>query len=246
MDIFNIFKNNNFQSLIDQFFIIDLEMSKLLNIKSQFNIIQDMRRVFIGWKEQIPTYKHYEIYNNLLTINNNKNTKIVLDIETDGYNKIIQVCYFIIDNSNKILQKHDYVICNYGYTTDYYKKLTKDDIKKYGICPKIMMDKLNDDIKYCESIIGHNIITFDIPKLIKFFDKFDKKFNCPKHIIDTMHISRQIVCARGKNDRIKNPKLIELCNFFNIGTNDDSFHDAYYDVECTLSCYICLFELMKN
>lgn len=235
----NNFPNNNFEKLINKFFKIDNKMSKLLNKKSQKNIIYEMKKIFIGWKGIIPTIKHYEIYNNLITHNNYNNTKIVLDVETDGFNKIIQVCYFIINDLNEILYKHDYIICNYGYTIDYYKKFTKEDIKNYGICPKIMINKLNDDIKLCTSIIGHNI-SFDIRKLHIFFQKYNTQFNCPKHLIDTMHISRPIVCAKGINGRIKNPKLIEVCNYYNIITDDTSFHDACYDVHCTLLCFVKL------
>ena len=137
------------------------------------------------------------------------------------------------------MAKHDYILCNRGFTIDYYKKFTKDDIKKFGISPKLVLEKLNDDIELCDAIIGHNI-AFDIRKLNIYCDSFGLKFNCPKQIIDTMSMSRNIVNAKCKNNRIKNPKLIEVCNFFKLEIKEEEFHDAFYDVDCTLQCYIKL------
>ena len=238
-------KKSKIQKLINQFLNIDYDICKLLNKKSQLELIMEMKKVFIGNKNNIilPTPKHHEIYNNIKSIHNIPNTKVVLDVETDGFNKIIQICYFIIDDKNNILSKHNYLLCNKGYPIDYYKKIVRDDIKNYGVCPKEMIKKLNNDMKYCDTIIGHNIL-FDIRKLNKYCEYFGEKFDCPKNIIDTMFSSRKIVCAKNKNNNIKNPKLIELCQFFDITISDDSFHDALYDVQCTFNCYIKLKELI--
>jgi DNA polymerase-3 subunit epsilon len=50
--------------------------------------------------------------------------------------------------------------------------------------------------------------------------------------------SRDIVKALGKNDKIKNPKLGELCTFFGVEYKPDDAHDGLYDVDVTYKCYI--------
>ena len=49
--------------------------------------------------------------------------------------------------------------------------------------------------------------------------------------------SRDIVKALGKNGQIKNPKLGELCQFFDVIYNTDEAHDGLYDVDVTYQCY---------
>ena len=49
--------------------------------------------------------------------------------------------------------------------------------------------------------------------------------------------SRDIVKALDKNNRVKNPKLGELCLFFGVKYNTDEAHDGLYDVDVTCQCY---------
>ena len=115
-----------------------------------------------------------------------------------------------------------------------------DDIIKYGINPIILINKINDDLQHCNTIIGHNIL-FDIRKIYQYAEKFNMIFDYSnKKIVCTMKESRKYDIARDKNNRIKNPTLNELCGHFKIVPDKDKFHDASYDVFMTLQCYICL------
>jgi DNA polymerase III alpha subunit (gram-positive type) len=167
---------------------------------------------------------------------------IVLDIETDGYDKIIQVAYNIYDSYFQLIKKCDHLINDKSGKVDFYRRISIDEIRTNGISPKSMLEILSNDMKNCNYIVGHNII-FDITKLMKYYNKYKIKCVFPEQL-DTMKSSRTYVKALTINGRLKYPKLGELYHYlFNEPPDSDSCHRADYDVHITYQCFI---ELVKR
>jgi len=164
-------------------------------------------------------------------------TKLIfLDIETDGGYKIIQISYIITCCKLNILSKHNHFLNDGSNTIDFYNKITEEFIKKNGKHPRIVLQEVANDLKCCETIIGHNI-QFDITKLKQYFYKYNVKYNIPNNIYDTMKESKYIVNALNIKGIIKNPKLEELSTYFGITYNKDVAHDGLVDVLITFDCY---------
>lgn len=226
-----------------KFLDLDEKLSKIYNIRSINTTINYYNNIFIGnYNCNIPTLKHKNIIKDILfeLPKNDNKYKMILDVETNGYNNIIQICYCIVDDNNVIIKDQNFLLFNNKYESDFYDKIKIDDIIKYGINPIILINKINDDLQHCNTIIGHNIL-FDIRKIYQYAEKFNMIFDYSnKKIVCTMKESRKYDIARDKNNRIKNPTLNELCGHFKIVPDKDKFHDASYDVFMTLQCYICL------
>jgi DNA polymerase III alpha subunit (gram-positive type) len=175
--------------------------------------------------------------------NNNINATniIVLDLETDGTNYIIQCAYNIYDkNLNKIKTENILINENIG-RTDYYNKISLEDIEKNGIEPKEFLDKLIKDLKTCNHIVGHNI-DFDL----KYIQSYCYKFRVSLHQLnklDTMKSSNRLVDAKNKNGGRKMPKLCELYQFLFDKEMSDEAHTANYDVDITFECFKKLVEM---
>ena len=156
---------------------------------------------------------------------------MILDIETDGYNLIIQIAYIIIHDGKKI--EKAYILQNWKNKTDYYGTISIADLNKYGKHPKDVIKQVLNDYNSCDKIIGHNII-FDINKIKLYADKYQyemKKINT----YDTMKESRLIVNALNKNGGVKMPKLCEACAHF--GIEIVNAHNAIGDIEATYKLY---------
>jgi DNA polymerase III epsilon subunit-like protein len=229
---------------ISEYINLNHKICKKLKIKSYKDNINEL----FEENDISLTNEHLRIYNNFnRNIIPSDNLHMVLDVETNGYNTIIQICYFIVDDNNYVLRRNNFILCNkyYNkYVTDYYKKITENDVKIYGCNPIKILLKLNNDAKQCKSIIGHNI-AFDIRKLKLYFEQYGLLFHCPDFTFDTMSKSKQFVLLKDKRGRLKNPKLLELCEYFNIKNKSELFHDAEYDVLCTYLCFMNLKKLLN-
>lgn len=182
------------------------------------------------------TEYHYNIINKLQEkLEGNLNT-IILDTETDGKNKIVQISYYILNDCNDKTHFYDFFLNDGTHTLDYFKKFNTDFIKTCGIDVKVVLQKLSDDFTHCSRIVCHNT-SFDLGKLKLYFEKFNVPYIFPADVYCTMINSRDIVKVYGKNGQIKNPKLSELCTFFNIDYKPDEAHDGLYDVNVTYQCY---------
>lgn len=160
---------------------------------------------------------------------------IVLDCETDGENTVVQIAYNIYDENLNLIEKNNDLIYNGSDKTDYFKKISICDIKKYGLHPKVALTKLNDKLKSCRYIIGHNI-AFDMRKITYYSEKYGINILFPPEI-DTMKISIDVVCAVNKNGTRKVPNLNELYfHLFNANMNNNA-HLANYDVDVTFDCF---------
>jgi len=188
---------------------------------------------------------HENIINKLQEIIEGTNNTIIIDTETDGKNKIVQISYYILNESTDITHLYDFFLNDGTHTLDFFKKFNTEFIKLNGIDVQFVLRKLADDLKHCSRIVCHNT-QFDIGKLKLYFEKFLIDYKFPTEVFCTMVQSRDIVKALGKNGQIKNPKLGELCQFFDVKYNTNDAHDGLYDVDVTYKCYKKLIILKLN
>ncbi|RLA72473.1 MAG: 3'-5' exonuclease [Epsilonproteobacteria bacterium] len=163
---------------------------------------------------------------------------IILDFETNSANihDVIEVAAFrveLIYNEYKVVDTfHRYYLSEYEVnphalavhklSPDRIKRLRKDvDYEEY-------FEDDTDFVEFCKNaktLVAHNI-TFElrhIGNLLSFENHF-----C------TMKENKTIVKATNVRGNIKNPKLIETCNYYNIEFDDEQYHSAIYDVTKTL------------
>ena len=211
-----------------------------LNNNEFNNIINNIKGKY---NNQINKVINQPIKSNVNVNVNRNGSYIILDIETDGFNKIIEIAYDIYDKDLNFVKRCDYLINDGTRTVDYYKKISLSEIEKYGMPPKIVLQKLLVDMNNCSYIVGHNVIKFDIVKLKQYFDKFG--INCEFPIgLDTMLSTKNLVCAKNIKGNIKMPKLSELYSFlFDQDIDESKAHRASYDVEVTFECFKKLCEL---
>jgi hypothetical protein len=168
---------------------------------------------------------------------------IVLDIETDGHNKIIEIAYDIYDKDLNLVKRSDHLLNDGSGATDYYNRISIDEIEADGLPPRHAMEMLLNDMNSCSYIVGHNIIRFDIEQLQYYFDKFGIYCEFPT-ALDTMTTSKRIVNAKNKRGALKMPKLSELYQYlFNQSLDESKAHRGSYDVEVTFQCFQKLMEL---
>lgn len=182
------------------------------------------------------TEYHYKIMNQLQEILEGNLNTIILDTETDGKNKIVQISYYILNESNEKTHSYDFFLNDSTHTLDFFKKFDEKFIKSNGVDVPFVLHKLSDDFLHCSRIVCHNTC-FDLGKLKLYFEKFSINYKFPVDVYCTMLKSRDIVKALGKNGNIKNPKLGELCAFFDVEYKPDEAHDGLYDVDVTYKCY---------
>lgn len=163
--------------------------------------------------------------------------KMILDIETDGNDKIIQIGYFICNENDKRIKEKNIYIYNGHNVQDMNKKIPLDIIKKFGISPRDAMCELMKDLILCSDVIGHNI-KFDLGKIKKVCKLNNVEYIQTFNILDTMKSTSQYVKARASTGGIKEPTLKDLCNFLKIHINPSEQHDALYDVLKTYECYL--------
>jgi DNA polymerase III epsilon subunit-like protein len=235
-----------------------------MNNDDNIKIYDQCKKMFPYYKNDINSDKSKYVKQILINKNiNTTNNKIILDVETNGciipqnkqnkqnkknklkqitYNKIVQISYLLLDNNNNIIDTINLYLNDGDNTIDYYKKINKEFIKKYGIYPQYILYKLAEDLSKCSHIIGHNI-DYDIKCIITHFNKYNIKFTIPEIKYCTMKESKDIVKCVNKLGRIKYPKLSELCEYLKIDIDNKKCHDSLYDINLTYKCYLKLFQL---
>jgi len=189
--------------------------------------------------------KYNKLYDNVLkkenlqfSITNNDNY-MVLDIETTGLSNkdyIIQIAYNMYDIKMNCLLKRNYLINEHVGRTDYFNRFTLKEIKQNGLSAELVLNNLKNDLSHCKYIIGHNI-SFDIDKITNYYKKY--KIECVmQKSICTMTLSKYKLNLRNVKGYIKNPKLSELYKYYYLNdANDNTLHDASYDIEITFLCF---------
>ena len=172
--------------------------------------------------------------------------KCIIDIETGGFSidkhMICEIGLVIIDCNNEIIQEYSSLImpylkedkfefCEISEIAQEIHHITLYECDLNGQAPEVVVDEIdiilhNFDVK---TFIGHNIKSFDAPRLNKFFNRFGifgkyKFDNC----IDTM--------TEAKNQLdLKSYSLASLCSYF--GIVNETEHRALSDVKATFEAF---------
>jgi DNA polymerase III epsilon subunit-like protein len=218
-------------------------IEKFIDIDANINL-SPMSNVFPGHHKKI-SIQQYGIAQRLLLKRKYPSTSnhFIFDIETNNayQKKIVQFAYYVINDKNIIIDKDMFFVFNEGVYTDYYKKIKYKTLKEFGVCPSLLFDKITHVLSQCTTLVGHNIITFDCRIIKKYFLHFGLELEIDDKLnYDTMRESRYLVNLKNKRGGNKSPTLTELSQFFNIGSAEDQFHDAMYDVHITYLCYVNL------
>jgi hypothetical protein len=163
-------------------------------------------------------------------INKLLNLKLLLDTETTGFSnndKVLQLSY-IIFNDIQIIKSFNKLIkidASIKINNSFIHGITNERCLKEGIQLVPVLEILLNDLKYCRSIIGHNI-SFDIRMLKNEF----KRNNIDYLLLESIQLE-DTMSIHGA--RIKLGKLYE--DLFN--EKIINAHDAYYDVLATYKIY---------
>lgn len=163
---------------------------------------------------------------------------IILDFETNSSNihDVIEVAAFRVekrDNSYIVADTfHRYYYSKYdvNFHALAVHKLTPERIEELrdnATYDAYFEDDL-DFVDFCQgaqTLVAHNI-SFELRHLGSLVS-FEKHF-C------TMKENKKIVKALNAKGNLKNPKLIETCEFYKIDFDDEQYHSAIYDVTKTL------------
>jgi DNA polymerase III epsilon subunit-like protein len=169
------------------------------------------------------------------------NKYIFFDLETTSLNlteaKIVQICYikgyFLEDKFieekiiDTIIKPENYII---PQKTIEIHGISNELANLNGIPFNLMADELLKDIQDVKYIVGHNIISYDIPVLINNLKNNNYQLNLENYIIeDTI----KIVMPYTDNKKIK---LQDLYTYL-FEKNFDGAHNALCDVKATKDCY---------
>ena len=183
---------------------------------------------------------------------------LFFDTETTGLipGGIIQLSY-IMEDENGVRTKNFFFAVDYiepsatevhGFTVEKIYELSR------GRTFSEFMEEIYDDFSSADLIVAHNA-KFDIGFMIAEYYRRDRRFRY-KEEFDTMRFFTPILkLERANHKGYKFPKLIELCEFFDIYpydvtrktielfSSDAARHDARYD---TTAMYMCFHEGIKK
>jgi hypothetical protein len=220
--------NNTIIELQDNNTIIELQDNNTIIELQDNNILDELQ------EHKVPDY----IY---ITYTSDK---IVLDIETDIYFNILQVAYNMYDINNNLICSKDFYIYDGEHSKPFFPTINEDDIINNGISKKVASDIITKDLNNTLIIIGHNIKLFDLVHINKLNLLFNNKIKDTLIIHDTMTSSKNIVNAKDKIGRLKNPRLEELLMFL-CNKKVENYHNALGDITATFDCYKILCDKYK-
>ena len=163
---------------------------------------------------------------------------IILDFETNSANihDVIEVAAFRVEKVQGVYVKldtfHRYYFSQYDVNPHALAvhKLSPQRLARLRADADYVeyFDEDEEFIDFCRgstTLVAHNV-TFELRHLGDLV-RFD-------HHICTMKDNKRIVGALNAKGNLKNPKLIETCNFYNIEFDEHQYHSAIYDVTKTL------------
>ncbi len=156
---------------------------------------------------------------------------IIFDIET-AYppQEIIEFGAIVLDGrSLKEKQRYQTLIYSdkVSWRSEECNGISQDDLSdapSFGRVAKQIFDIMDDKIW-----VGHNIKTFDIPRLRDEFEKIYQAMPEPSGIVDTLPLLRKKF--KGRTD---NFKMATLGNYFELGEEQ---HRAVEDCEMTIEVF---------
>jgi len=163
---------------------------------------------------------------------------IILDFETNSTNvhDVIEVAAFKVVKEGGLYVATDtfhryyfsayevnpHALAVHQLSPDRIERLRRDvDYAEY-------FEDDEDFVLFCdgtETLVAHNI-SFELRHL-------GNLVSFSKHIC-TMKENKNIVKVFNTKGNVKNPKLIETCDFYSIDFDDEQYHSAIYDVTKTL------------
>ncbi len=169
---------------------------------------------------------------------------IILDFETNTHHEhdVIEVGAIKVafeDGEYKVVDTfHRYYYSQYevNHRALEVHKLTPAKIKKLrGDEDYVEFFEYDDEfIQFCETsdtLVAHNI-AFELRYLGDLI--------CFKNHFCTMRENKYIVNTLNIKGNIKPPKLIEVCEYYNIDFDTNQYHSAMYDVTKTLEVLNCM------
>ena len=173
---------------------------------------------------------------------------IILDFETNSSNEhdVIEVAALkvkVVNNSYVLKDKfHRFYLSRYAVNAYSYEvhhltpELILEHRSKHNLNYSSYFKEDLDFIEFCNdctTLVAHNI-SFELRHLRGLLE-FKNHF-C------TMKENKQIVKTLNKNGNIKNPKLPEVCEYYDIKFDTNSYHSATYDVTKTYEILLCMTE----
>lgn len=177
--------------------------------------------------------------------------KMILDVETTGlpnvytdlntYKNVIQISYIIINDDNKEIGRSDFIIKQDSPIPESSTKIhgiTDEKAKKYGIDFLDAWAIVEQSMKICSTLIGHNI-SFDINSIKADLIRRGKKEPTIllSKIVDTMKAAEGLNHFFFDNGDPRWPKLTELYKFL-FEEEMENAHNSLYDVIATKKCFI--------
>jgi hypothetical protein len=243
---------------LNNYYLFNILDDHVMSVKSTMKELEQMIEYLVHHKYSVKTratdeqfifnnQKIKERYYNVIleepVVEKKRGTNImVLDIETDGGMSIIQIAYNIYDSEMKLIRQENFLINEDIGRRDFYKKFTLDDIYVHGKPAPDVLKRLSEDMDICKYIVGHNLISFDVNRIERYYNRYQINYSIPE-MIDTMRHSKQFVNAKNKRGNIKAPKLEELVNKLELVVDLSLAHTADYDVDMTFRAFKKLVEM---
>ena len=156
--------------------------------------------------------------------------------ELDKYNnaRIVQISMMICNEQLEYIEMFDFIIKNdeYNIENSNIHGITNEISQEKGYIFTEVIPILLNNLKKVSCIVAHNA-NFDISIIKSELHRLSMneaidEINT-KHIVCTMKLTKSIVKAKNKNNRIKNPKLGELYKFV-FDEVIENAHNSNYDV----------------
>ena len=218
------------------------------------NLIDNYKISINQDKQSIIFYedKYNKLFNKTTNIENKSNKsndiykicesyKMCLDIETDRCRNILQIAYNMYNINNDLIYSKDFYVYDGIHSEPFYPTINKSDIINYGISLKDASNIITSDLNNTNIIIGHNIKAFDLKCIKKLNNIFNNQIKDTLIIHDTMIGAKHIINAKNELEKLKNPRLEEMVQFF-FNKPVDNYHNAYGDITATFECYKILCE----
>jgi len=171
--------------------------------------------------------------------------KAIIDIETGGFsitkNGVVEIGVLIIDENHVPITEHNWIIKPYtrpdsdelvSYKDDAMAVhgITIDEIEKGTELEEVIRQLIDILVEYnTTTFIGHNVKTFDLPRLKYLFEKCNApNFLDRFDVKDTLEICREHLSLPCN-------KLESICEHFGIDNTDK--HRALGDCYATLEVY---------
>jgi len=181
--------------------------------------------------------------NNVYTVHEDDRVENIMLFDTEtshlgGY--VISFAGILYSLSQKKILKKFYAEINPGVKID-----PEATAKSHGMtdqdvadCPSFdsIADKVVDALNWADVLVAHNPL-YDIEILMLEFSRLKREIKIPPYL-DTMRRLKHLVKAKNSAGHLKDPKLEEAADFFNIPQDKSKLHNALYDTEILTEVFI--------